>query len=115
MKAIQINSENKTVSQVNITTDFNSIYPAIGNECTSFECVTNYKNGDGLYVDEEALLKLNDAKGAFTIEGFQGILIGNGVVIGHNKDGNTVDCKTTVEEIQKKVKFVDIDEVRKKS
>lgn len=98
MKALLINVENQTVSEINLEKTNEDIYKHIGNGCSTFCSPVDFPNGDSLFVDDEGLLK-EDLKGCFTLLGWVMPLVGNAVIIGSTPSGDSTDCKTTKEEI----------------
>jgi len=82
------------------------------------ECVGGYietgwqfPNGDVVFVNEEGLLQQPPGKDWFHIQGLYQPFVGNGVCIGHNEEGESVDVKTSLEDLQKLIRFVDINTI----
>jgi hypothetical protein len=73
-----------------------------------FDVGPTFENGDSVYVDDEGLLK--DNQEFFVMAGYQQPLAGIGVVIGTDEEGESVDCKSSLEEIKNKVMFVSKDD-----
>jgi hypothetical protein len=105
-KAILINSENKTLSYIQLSDDYRDIYSAIGNNCNMFCCPVTFENMDTIYADDESLLRFDDIKGGFIMEDWHSPIIGNAIILGTDNEGESVDCKTTIEQIQPKIKFI---------
>jgi hypothetical protein len=61
-------------------------------------------------VDDEGLLKPQE--GFFIYEGYRQPLAGNGLVLGTDEEGESVDPKMTLEELKSRVTFMDNFEVR---
>jgi hypothetical protein len=57
-----------------------------------------------LYVDDEGLLH-DDIHGCFILDGWITPCVGNAIILGTNDDGESIDCKSTLEELQKQIKF----------
>jgi len=103
MKAIKIDVANKKVSQVNIE-NYKEIYGQIGNGCNLFCCPVQWENNDVLYADDEALLK-DELEGCFMMPDFNYPIVGNAIILGTNEEGESVDVKTKISELQKKIMF----------
>ena len=95
-KAILIDAENKQIKEVQITR-FDDIYKFL--ECRTFECPIMYSNDDALYLDEDGI---NDEVG-FKIKGGHYTYVGNGLIIGTDDEGGSIDAKHTVEQVKKMV------------
>lgn len=113
MKAILINATAKTVTEVDIDKSkygqhsCQPYYDLIGEECNMIQIATELPNGDTIFVDEESLLRDSMyTRGWFDVDAHQPFC-GSGVVVGTDEEtGETIDCKSTVEEIRAKVKFL---------
>jgi len=102
-KAILIDVVNKNISYTTIN-DYKEIYNAIGHGCNTFDCPYQFDNGDTLYVDDEGLLH-DDVHGCFMLQGWNIPCVGNAIILGTNDEGESIDCKCTIEEIQNQIKF----------
>lgn len=102
-KAILIDVVNQLVSHIDIG-HYKEIYDAIGNGCSTFDCPFQLDNGDTLYVDDEGLLHDN-VYGCFILNGWNVPCVGNAIILGTSDDGESIDCKSTIEEIKKQIKF----------
>ena len=105
-KAILINVETKQLTQIIIDKDISSISEAIGNGCELFCVPVDYENGDALYADDESLLRLDDIKGGFIFPNWNFPIINNAIILGTDDEGDSIDCKSTIEEIQKDITFI---------
>jgi hypothetical protein len=101
MKAILIDVKARQVREVEIENDLDSIYQAMGVDM--IEVATRLPNGDTIFVDEEGLIK-GDIKGWFDVGAHQPFA-GNGLVVGTSRGGDTVACKSTVDDILKLTSF----------
>lgn len=110
-KAILIDVVNRIVTNVNIG-DYKEMYPLIGNGCSLFTMPLELENGDGVFVDDEGLLH-DKMVGGFMIEGYAAPLIGNAIIQGADEEGETDDCKSTVEQILAKVTFLDAEQAER--
>ena len=106
MKAILIDAYNKQVKAVEIDDGIQPIYDLV--KCESFECVV-MENEETVYVDEEGLL--NGTSVGFKLEGCPQPLMGNGLILGTNEEGASIDTALTAEEISGRVTFVTRDEL----
>ena len=94
MKALLINSKDKTVTKVQIK-DYKEIYGLIGNGCSTFACPVEFDNGDVLYCDDEGLLK-EKVEGCFMFPEWNTPIVGNAVILGSDDDGQSIDAKTNI-------------------
>jgi hypothetical protein len=95
MKVILIDAVERQVKAVEITGDLDSIYQAMGVEM--IEVATRLPNGDTIFVDEEGMIK-GEIKGWFDVGAHQPFA-GNGLVVGTSREGDTIACKSTVDDI----------------
>ena len=102
-KCILVDVVNQTVSESTIG-DYEDIYRLIGNGCELFCIPIEFENGDSLFSDDEGLLH-EEVHGCFMLNGWTIPLVGNAVILGSDEEGDSVDCLTTVEEIQSQIKF----------
>jgi hypothetical protein len=102
-RAILINVQERSLSYVTIN-HWTDIYTHIANNCDNFECPISFKNCDTIYCDGEGRLK--EFVGGFMMENWNYAIFGNGLILGTDEEGDSVDCITTIEEIQSKIKFV---------
>lgn len=101
MKAILINAEHQTVSEVTVY-GLADMQKAVGGLIT---VAYQWKGGDVLYVDDEGLLK--KPKTGFSIpERTDQPFAGNGLILGSARSGNSSDVKMDVNERRGKVEFV---------
>jgi hypothetical protein len=105
-KAIKINVETKTLEYITLGEDYKEIYTAIGNGCGTFCVPINFENGDSMFADDESLLRPEDIKGGFFMEDWSTPLIGNVILLGTDEEGNSIDCKTTIEELKPQIFFI---------
>jgi len=110
MKAIKINVEKKRLEYVELDLSNNNyadIYKHIGNGCSHFECPIEFKNQDTIYTDEEICLRENDIKGGFMMENLDYPILNNGIILGTNQKGNSIDCASKIEDLE--IIFVSIE------
>ena len=87
MKAFLIDPAKQTVSEIEFYGDWREINRLIGSE--TFDCVTINGKGDVVFVDDEGLLKGLDR--FFSVQGYPEPLVGRGLVLGCDAEGETVE------------------------
>lgn len=106
MKGILIDSKNKTVTEVTIDENGENLleqwYEHIG--CDLVEVAHDISEHDSILVDEEGLFKTPN--NFFSYTGAHQPFAGNGLIVGRNEDGETVDCQITIEEATLNVLFL---------
>lgn len=112
MRAILIDAAARTITEIDIEKGADSgahaLERAIG--CDIFQMAMNYPNGDVLYVDEEGLLK--PAPHWFRVRSGHQAFAGNGVLLGSDNQGESVDVKTTLDDLRATVTFMSLHEIR---
>ena len=103
MKAIKINSELKKIYIVYIN-HYNEIYPHLNPQCTTFCCPVTFENQDTIFSDDEGLY--NQFEGGFIFNDWNYPLVGNAIILGTDNEGDSVDVKTSIQEIEKKITWV---------
>lgn len=106
-KAILINVESQSFEIILIEDGLNPIYNAIGNGCDTFACPIIFDNEDTIYSDDEILLRVGDIKGGFLMRDWIAPIVNNAIVLGTDEDGESVDCKTTIEYLERNTIFFD--------
>jgi len=107
MRAIKIDIENQTVTEINIENSLDSIYEAIGNECTTFTCPISYANGDAMYCDDESLLRPETIQGAFMYPDWRYPIVSNAIIIGTDDMGNSTDAVSSPRDIEYGIRFIE--------
>ena len=102
-KAIFIDVEKKEVSYIELA-EPKEIAKQIG--CEYFCCPVTLENNDTIYVDDESLLFPDKIQGGFAFAGWNYPLVGNAIILGANDEGDSIDCKTTIEEIKSIITFL---------
>lgn len=107
MKAFLIDPYEATIKEVQYGGDYNEIYDLI--DCQIFTCVTFTEDEDTIFVDDEGLV--NGKEQAFfrvvdTPRGPSYPLVGKGLVLGTNEEGDSVEPKITLEKLKKKIQFI---------
>mgnify|MGYP003138487606 FL=1 len=105
MKALFIDPTDETIRFLSYDGDYKSIYRILG--CRTFEAVYPFDNGDTLWIDEEGLLK--DSNFAFNIRAdnpkFNQTIMGKALVLGTDAEGESVECRTTLEDLKSRINF----------
>jgi hypothetical protein len=104
-KAIFIDVVKQEVSEISMSDNWQDIAPQIGNGCRLFCCPVTFDNNDSLFADDEAILH-DEMVGGFYLEGFRIPILNNALIMGADEEGDTTDCKTTVESIKSQIRFV---------
>ena len=88
MKGILIDPVARECSVVEVNDDnvLQSLYDHLG--CDTVELCAHQSNGDAIYVDEEGLFK--QGLRSFQVFGAHQPFFGRGLILGHDRDGNTV-------------------------
>lgn len=110
MKAILIDAFSKTVTEIKLDGKKDMLdqwYHTIKADMVE---VAHYINDhDSILVDEEGLLKPCDH--FFLYEGAHQPFAGNGLIVGVDEEGETVDCNISAEEVENNVQFMSRQEV----
>jgi len=97
MRAILIDPFTQTIEEVDYSGDYKDIYGLI--QCDLFTTVyLPNTSDDTLFVDDEGLYVENQR--FFKIDGFHQPLAGCGLLLGTDKEGESTDCMSTVEEVK---------------
>lgn len=114
MRAIKIDVLEQSVYQVELEEGdghLQSIYKHL--DCEIFTPAIQYPTGDYVYVDDEGLLvPYEKIKGCFLIHGGAQPLMGHGLVVGVDEEGESCDVKLTVPEVFAMVKFIPKEHVK---
>jgi len=101
MKVFVINPVERTITEAEYSGVYTEIYTLGGFDCFS---VVNISDGDGIFVDDEGLLK--SGQSFFGVTGYPQPLAGCGVVIGTDMDGDSVEPTVTLEWLRSNVVFL---------
>lgn len=113
-KAILIDAKAQEVREVNLDGSLQNIYRELSNDehkVDTFD-VVRLENNDAIFVDDEGLLIEPAAPYYFVYGKSKWILAGNGLVIGTDDEGDSVDPKITVDEVRSRVTFFKYDPER---
>ena len=106
MKALLIDVKNRALKQIEIGEDFTEISKAI--ECDVFAAPHILENNDVMYCDDEGLLK--NPEHFFLLDSYPQPIAGNGLILGCDHEGDSVDAKTSLAELASKVTFMDVND-----
>ena len=105
MKAILINPQQESIRHISYDGDYKSIYRII--QCTTFEAVYPFDNGDTLWIDEEGLLR--ESNFAFNIKAdnpkFNQTIMGSALILGTDAEGESIECKSNLDDIKNRINF----------
>ena len=105
MRAILINPMQESIRHISYDGDPKSIYRIL--QCTLYEAVYPFDNGDTLWIDEEGLLK--ESNFAFDILGsneeYYGTYLGSAMILGVDDEGESIECKSKLDDIKSIIKF----------
>lgn len=102
MRAILIDVVNRFLKEIQVGSSLEDYYKIIN--CGSIEVAIRLPNEDVCYVDEEGLLK--KANFFFFIKGGIHVFAGNGIIVGTGREGESIDAKSSMEEIKQRVSFL---------
>ena len=95
MKALLIDSKARTITAVE-QNNLKDIYRLL--HCDMVEAPVNFANGDTMYCDEEAWLKVSGEKdedlNGFMIPGWSYSILGNALIVGTGEEGEDLPCKS---------------------
>lgn len=100
-----------SVTEVEVKGDYKALYPLI--DCDTFVIACRQDNGDGIFVDDNGLLTMTEHSRFFTFEGCHSPLVGKGLMLGCNAQGDSTNPKTPLAVVKSKIKFFSLDEVRR--
>ena len=105
MKSILINPMQESIRHISYDGDPKSIYRIL--QCTTYEAVYPFENGDTLWIDEEGLL--NESNFAFDILGSNELwhrtYLGSAMILGVDDEGESIECKSKLADIKSIIKF----------
>ena len=105
MRAILINPMQESIRHISYDGDPKSIYRIL--QCTLYEAVYPFDNGDTLWIDEEGLLK--ESNFAFDILGSNELwhrtYLGSAMILGVDAEGESIECKSKLDDIKSIIKF----------
>lgn len=111
IKGILIDAVNRTVKEVEVS-GLEGLQGSVGGSIAiahSFMDDGDMET-DTLFVDDEGLLK--SPKHFFSFEGAHQPFAGNGIIVGLNEEGDTIDTTQNLEAIKSKVSFHTLSDLR---
>ena len=109
MRAILINSKERTVTEVDYDGNWKSIAPML--ECRWFTVVGGLPDGDDLYCDDEGLLTASEDSTYFMMPWYPTPIVGNALILGVNGDGDSVASNNGAEFYQDKFRWMNAEAV----
>jgi hypothetical protein len=106
MRALLINPQNCSITEVDYTGDYKNIYTHIDAEC--FDIVRFGDEEDNtIYVDDNGLNNgAAERVGMFRVAGENpAYLAGKGLVLAHNADGESIATTMTIDALREKIVF----------
>ena len=103
MKAILIDVKNQKVTQVLHDNTLESIYKHV--DCRTFD-VVNIDGVNSIYIDDEGLFVEDQLYFEYSGGTHKVQLAGNGLILGLNDEGDTVEPTLTLEHVKSKVSFL---------
>lgn len=103
MRAILIDPEAKTITEVDYDGNYKSIYKLIG--CQTFT-VVGINDNESIFVDDEGLL--NNPEFFFMWRGYHQPLAGKGLILGVDDEGESVETKLTLDYVVDHVTFPEL-------
>lgn len=101
MRAYLIDPFAKEVSEVNYTGDYKNINEHI--QAPMF-CVVDIDNdGDSIFIDDEGLYV--EEQEFFWFDGYPQMLAGRGLVLGTDKEGESVEPKCSIDWLRERIRF----------
>lgn len=93
----------KTVVEVVLSDNYRAIYPLL--KCDTFDVVTINDDMDGIFVDDEGLMK--DDQSFFHLEGYPSALAGRGLVLGCYEETGEARPRPVIslEDFKQRIKF----------
>ena len=102
MKAILIDVKTQEIKEVEHDGEIQNIYNLI--DCRAFDIV-RIDDVNDIFVDDEGILKDN-LYFEYSVNDRVFQLAGSGLVLGYNKEGETIGTTLTIEDVKGKVRFL---------
>lgn len=100
MKGILIDPFARTVTRVDVAKGIDAIYSLI--QARPFDCV-RIDERNAIFVDDEGLYR--DDQRFFQFRGYPQPLAGRGLILGNDREGETVSCTLTLADVKGRVTF----------
>lgn len=108
MRAYLIDAIARSIKPVEYGGNIDEIYALTG--CDTFDAARFNDKGDAVFIDDEGLLK--QPHNFFMIEGYSQPLAGNGLVLGCDEDGESIEPSVNLEWLAANVRFMSLPQVR---
>ena len=109
MQAVLIDPYKEEVTTVEYNGDYKQIYEHIKADCFT---LVRLLDNDDVFVDDEGLLKVDANTKFFRIKDYPQPLVGYGLILGNNEEGDSIAAHHTAEFYRPKVQFLDAQMVR---
>lgn len=112
MRAIKIDAEKREIYEIEINEkdSLEQMQSVVGGY---IELCLHLADGDAIFVNEEGLLQSPENKQHWILyEGHPQPWVGNAIVCGSNRNGDTRSVKTSCEDLRKVISFLSLDDVR---
>ena len=109
MQAVLIDPYEEEVTTVDYNGDYKQIYKHIKADCFT---LVRLLDNDDVFVDDEGLLKVDANTKFFRIKDYPQPLVGYGLILGNNEEGDSIAAHHTAEFYRPKVQFLDAQMVR---
>lgn len=104
MKAYLIDVASRTITETDYSGDYKDIYRHLG--CSTFD-LARIDEGDGIFVDDEGLLK-GPVYNFFAIRGYTQPLAGKGLVLGSDAEGESIEPQIPIAWYRKRLVWIEM-------
>lgn len=105
MRAVLINSKDRTVTEVEYNGDWKTISKLIG--CRLFTVVGGLPDGDDLLCDDEGLLSADEHSSYFMMPWYPTPIVGNALILGSTPDGDSTASRNGADFYDGKFQWMD--------
>lgn len=109
MHAVLIDPYKEEITDVDYNGDYKQIYEHIKADCFT---LVRLLDNDDVFVDDEGLLKVTKDTKFFMLKDYPQPLAGYGLILGNDKEGESIAAHHTAEFYRPKVQFLDAQMVR---
>lgn len=103
MKALLIDPAQKTVTEIELDGSLTSIYKVLN--CSLITSVVSFPNEDTMYADDEGLYA-DEITGGIMLPDWSYPVVNKILVMGTNKNGDSVDVKTPIHLLAKQIRWI---------
>lgn len=104
MRALLINPEDQSITEITYDGNYKSLYDIIGNGCICFSAFATEFSNDTFYYDDEGLFHNNI--GGIIYPGWASPIVGKIVVLGSDDEGDTIAPISYIDEIKVGLRFL---------